>query len=150
MVHTLVEMAKLTGPGDAEYLESVLEGRLQKILERYLTRLSPITGVHIEGAERLCGVDLAEWRRLRDPSRFRYTARLLRLPWLSVERRSGAEVCVTLPHVAADGGSADDAPGRYVRVRIEDGVAEGPLIAHLYDLGPTRGYRLVGLERPEK
>jgi hypothetical protein len=28
-------------------------------------------------------------------------------------------------------------------------VARGVLVAYLYDLGPTRGYRLVGLERPE-
>jgi hypothetical protein len=67
-----------------------------------------------------------------------------------VERSAGGVVCATLPRVAPDGGSADDAPSRYVRVRIEDGVARGPLIAHLYDLGPARGYRLAGLERPDR
>ena len=51
--------------------------------------------------------------------------------------------------MTTDGGVADDAPERYVRVRIEDGVAKGPLVADLYDLGPSRGFRLVGLERPE-
>jgi hypothetical protein len=56
---------------------------------------------------------------------------------------------VTLPHVAPDDGLRDDAGERYVRVRVQDGVARGPLVAHLYDLGPTRGYRLVGIERPE-
>ena len=55
-----------------------------------------------------------------------------------------------LPHVAPDGTTADDAPSRYVRVRVEDGVARGPLVAHLYDLGPSRGYRLVGVERPDR
>jgi hypothetical protein len=34
-------------------------------------------------------------------------------------------------------------------VTIADGVASGALVAQLYDLGPTRGYRLAGLERPE-
>jgi hypothetical protein len=34
-------------------------------------------------------------------------------------------------------------------VIIRDGVAAGPLVVHLYDLGATRGYRLAGLERPE-
>jgi hypothetical protein len=34
-------------------------------------------------------------------------------------------------------------------VAIQDGVARGSLVAHLYDLGPTRGYRLAGIERPE-
>jgi hypothetical protein len=61
----------------------------------------------------------------------------------------GSEVCVTLPHVAADAGSPDDATSRYVRVGITDGVARGKLVAHLYDLGPTRGYRLAGIERPD-
>jgi hypothetical protein len=45
---------------------------------------------------------------------------------------------------------ADDAPARYVRVHLDDGVASGPLVVHLYDLGPKRGYRLAGLERPER
>jgi hypothetical protein len=34
-------------------------------------------------------------------------------------------------------------------VRIEDGVAKAPLVVHLYDLGPSRGYFLAGLERPD-
>jgi hypothetical protein len=150
MVHTLVEMGKLTNPSNAAYLESVLTGRLDKILERYLTRLSPVTEVHVEGGDRLCGVDLAELRRLREPGQFQYAARLVRGPWLTVERRPGARVCATLPHVAPDGGLPDTALPRYVRVRLQDGVAKGPLVAHLYDLGPTRGYYLAGLERPAR
>jgi hypothetical protein len=112
--------------------------------------------VHVEERDRLCAVNLAEWRGLRDASAFRYTARFVggappasRDPWVPVERLPGARVCVMLPHVAPDGGAADDAGERYVRVRIEDGVAKGPLVAHLYDLGPARGYFLAGLERPE-
>jgi hypothetical protein len=58
-------------------------------------------------------------------------------------------ICVAVPHVAADGGSPDDAAKRYVHVMLEDGVARGPLVASLYDLGPTRGSRLAGIERPE-
>jgi len=112
-----------------------------KILSHYLMRLSPIANLRLEGPERLCGVDLAERRSLRDPNQFRYTARFVGGPWLRVERSAGAQVCVTLPHGAGGG---------YVRVRIEDGVAVGPLVAHLYDLGPEVGYRLVGIERPDK
>jgi hypothetical protein len=147
MVHTLADMGRLPDPADAEYLEFVLQGRLLKILERYLTRLSPITDVRLEGLNRLCGTDLAEWRGMRDPYSFRYTARLVGGPWLTAERRPGAQICTTLPHLALDSGLPDTARQRYVRVRIEDGVAKGPLVAHLYDLGASRGYRLVGLER---
>jgi hypothetical protein len=147
MVRTLAEMGKFADPANTDYLESVLQGRLAKILERYLTRLSPIAALRLEGSE-LCGVDLAEWRGLREASRFRYTARIVGGGWLSVVRRPGAEVCVMLPQFAPDGGAPDAAAERYVRVRIEDGVATDPLIVHLYDLGPTRGYFLAGLERP--
>src|ERR1019366_6249014 len=145
-VRTLAETGKFSDPANTDYLERVLEGRLEKILERYLTRLSPIADVHVEDGARLCGVDLAELRRLRDAASFRYTARRVDGAWLTVDRRPGAQVCVTLDHRAPDGGIPDASPARYVRVRIEDGVAQGPLVAHLYDLGPARGYFLAGLE----
>jgi hypothetical protein len=150
MVLHLARMASYTHADDTAFLGEVLQGRLEKILERYLTRLSPITAIHVEGPSMLCGSDLAEWRALRDASAFRYTARLLGRGWTTVRRGAGAEVCVDLPHVASDGGLPDDDSTRYIRVRVEDGVAIGPLVAHLYDLGPARGYRLVGIERPEK
>jgi hypothetical protein len=150
MVRALASMGRFSDPSTTTYLAEVLEGRLEKVLERYLTRLSPIADVHMAGPDRLCGVDLAEMRRLRDPARFTYAARLMGGGWLPVDRSAPANVCVTLPHVAADGGFPDDARERYVRVRLTDGVARGPLVAHLYDLGPTRGLRLVGLERPER
>jgi hypothetical protein len=147
-VRTLAEMAAFSDPKQTDYLAYVLEGRLEKILQRYLTRLSPIADVHVVDRERLCGVDLAEARALREPASFRYRAHTHAVS-LPVAHGAGAEVCVTLPRIAQDGGSADDAPERYVRVVIEDGVAKGALVAYLYDLGPTRGFRLAGVERPE-
>jgi hypothetical protein len=150
LVEGLALSGRLTDPNRTAYLDHVLEGRLEKILERYLTRLSPITDVHVEGKSQVCGLDLVEWRGMREPGRFRYSARLVGGPPLAVERRGGGQVCVILRHVAPDGRPADDAPERYARVRIDDGVAAGPLVVHLYDLGPTRGFVLAGLERPEK
>jgi len=150
MVAAIARTAEFTNPEDTAYLTEVLEGRLRKILQRYLTRLSPIADVRVEGTSTLCGTDLAEWRGVRGFGAFRYSARLLGGAWLMGERRAGAQICIRLPHAAPDGRLADDAPARYVRVRIEDGVSTGPLVAHLYDLGPGRGYRLAGLERPEK
>ncbi len=149
LVRALADMARFEHPQDTDFLAGVLEGRLDKILERYLTRLSPVASVHVEGGDRLCAVDLAERRGLRAPDAFRYTAGIANGGWLSVVRRPGAELCVALPRVAQDAGPPDDDPGRYVRVIIRDGVAAGPLVVHLYDLGATRGYRLAGLERPE-
>jgi hypothetical protein len=151
MIDALAGMGKFSDPTKTAYLASVLKGRLDKILNRYLTRLSPVTGAHVEGTDQLCAEDLAETRALRSPEQFRYRAVLSNRPGaaeLSVTRRSGG-ICVGLPHVAADSGSPDGAAERYVRVTLADGVAQGPLVAHLYDLGPNRGYRLAGIERPE-
>jgi hypothetical protein len=149
MVSALARMADFTNPGHTEYLDSVLQGRLERILDRYLTRLSPIADVRIDGLDRLCGVDLAEKQRVREPSSFHFVARSSKAGAPPVETLDDGAICVRLPHVASDGGLANDAAERYVRLTIEDGVAKGPLVAHVYDLGPTRGYRLAGLERPE-
>ena len=59
-------------------------------------------------------------------------------------------MCVELPHAALSANLAPDDARRYVIVDLENGYARGPLRAHLYDLGAAGGYRLVGIERPEK
>jgi hypothetical protein len=149
MVRALAEMGRLSDPADTDYLAGVLEGRLERILDRYLTRLSSITAVRVEGSNELCGTNLAEWRSIRGAAAFRYVARASRPLPMQVSRRPGGVVCVTLPHVAADGGIPASAPQRYLRVTLEDGVAAAPLIVHLYDLGPRTGYMAVAVERPE-
>lgn len=149
MVQALARSARFSDPRRTAYLAQVLEGRLEKILGRYLTRLSPLTDVRVDASGQVCAVDIAERRGLRSPERFHYTARQGGGGWLPVERHAGGEVCVQLSHVAADGGDPDDAPRRYLRVRLDDGVARGPLVIHLYDLGPRRGHVIAGLERPE-
>ena len=152
MVEALGRTSKFSDSRKIDYLTKVLQGRLDKILDRYLTRLSPLTNVHVAGTNALCAEDLAETRRLRPPTEFHHEARLSSGSTdqpLAVARQADGSICVTLPHVAADGGARDDAPERYARIRLTDGVAEGPLVAHLYDLGPARGYRLAGLERPQ-
>ena len=75
MVVALARMADFTDAGNTAYLASVLEGRLQRILDRYLTRLSPVAEVHVESGDRLCGVDLAERRHVREAASFHYVAR---------------------------------------------------------------------------
>lgn len=147
LVRALAKMGKFTDPGNTEYLTGLLEGRLKRIMERYLTRLSPIGDVRVEKDE-LCGVDFAERRSVRPAAQFHYSARTWEGSPLPVRRRPGAEVCATLSHSAPDGGAPDDDPSRYARVRVEDGVAKGKLVVHLYDLGPARGFRLAGIERP--
>src|SRR4029077_10301574 len=111
------------------------------------TRLSPITDVRIAGQDQLCAVDLAARRGVRELGRFRYTARASTGNALNVSTFEGGRICVTVSHVAPDQGPPDGSPERAVRVTLEDGVARGPLVAHLYDLGPARGFRLAGPPR---
>lgn len=152
MVAGLAKMGQFSDSFHTSYLTEVLQGRLTKILARYLTRLSPVTDVRVEGGSRVCGLDLARLRGVAPDDRFQYHASLsiegaAEGRSVPVEPGKGAEVCLTLPHVAADGGSADDARGRYVIVQLTNGVAPGPLAVHLYDLGPARGFKLAGIER---
>ena len=151
-IRALADMARFTEPKNTEHLARVLEGRLMRILGRYLTRLSPIGQLRVEDESRLCGVDLAEARAVRDPASFHYAAGLSNGSngsngAVPVEVRARGEICILLPHVAGDTGPPEDSPARYVRVSVDDGVAQAPLLAYLYDLGPTRGYVLAGVER---
>jgi hypothetical protein len=149
MIGALARMGQFSDPSNADYLAGVLQGRLAKILDRYLTRLSPIADVRLQGSDQLCGVDLAAQRKVAGVEHVHYGAQWSAGSGLVVSTDDGIRVCVALPHVAPDQGHPDDSPDRYVRVTIEDGIAKGPLVAHLYDLGPARGYRLAGLQRPE-
>jgi hypothetical protein len=150
MVRALAEMGRFSDPGDTAYIAGVLNGRLARILARYLTRLSPLADVHVERLNQLCALDLARWRGVRARLFFRYAARLADGSQLPVELRDDGGVCLSLSERTFAAGLRDDAPERYVVVTVTDGVAPGPLLAHLYDLGAGRGYRLVGIERRER
>jgi hypothetical protein len=135
-------MGQFSEPDDTRYLGDILEARLERILERYLTRLSPLDNVHIEEKSLLCATDPARRRHVRDDSSFRYDARSPSGQILATAPRDDGSVCVALPPPAAD----DSAP-QYRVVSISNGVAQGVLAVHLYDLGPTRGYHVAGVDR---
>ena len=148
-IRTMAELGDFANPSHTDHLQRVLEGRLRKILERYLLRLSPLADLAVEGSSYLCGVDLAEYRNVRDNRRFVHSAVTSRGAHLAISRPGGARVCAPLPHFAPDGGPAPGAAERYFTVTFRDAVAAGALVAHLYDLGPSRGFQLAGIERPE-
>jgi hypothetical protein len=148
LVLALAKLGEFSDPGDTAFIAATLEGRLERILERYLTRLSPIADLHIEEHSLLCGVDLAEQRRVRDPKSFRYQARLANGTPLRVTRRPGGGVCMALPRMAGGPSHGDDPSAQYFAVAVEDGVASAPLVAYLYDRGPDHDYILAGVERP--
>jgi hypothetical protein len=149
-IAALVSLGRFSRPAESAFLTDVLEHRLERILARYLTVLSPLADPTLD-RDHLSFVDLARRRGVKAGTAFAYRARLVagdrNLP-LAAELVSGGGVRVTLPHRAFAAGLGDDAAERYLVVSIDDGVARYPLRAHLYDLGAERGFRLVGLERP--
>jgi hypothetical protein len=152
-IERLVTLGEFSNPDHASFLTEVLERRLQRILERYFSRLSPLAEPRVEGPRTLCLLDLARRRNVAPSFEFEYEARLrtghTRTP-LAVQSRPGGDVCLALPPHAPDGGAADDDPSRYAIVLIANHFAKYPLAVHLYDLGPVRGLRIVGLERLEQ
>jgi len=147
MVRALAQLGDFSDPSNAEYLARILEARLQRILARYLTRLSPIADLRVEGGK-LCGVDLARRRQVRPEREYRYTAHSETGAPLALETAEAGALCVKLPRSSAGPTAPDDGATRYEQIRITSSAAQGPLVAHLYDLG-SRGFRLVGLERRE-
>jgi hypothetical protein len=149
-VEALVTLGKFSEPAHAAYLSEVLERRLQRIVARYFSLLSPLSDARIEG-DRLCLLDLARRRALRPPAAFHYRALASSAQGvreLKPEVRSGGELCLPLVHEAPDGGAAPDAPSRYRVIGVDNGQSRYALAVHLYDLGP-RGFRVVAVQRPQ-
>jgi hypothetical protein len=143
-IKALVGLGRFSKPEATEFLSEVLEQRLRKITDRYLTRLSPLSDLRIDGSK-LCATDLLRRRGVRDEGDFRYDATMKSdsgKTALRVEPGAEGAVCMDLPPVARGSDPA------YVVVTIGNGVAKAPLEAHLYDLGPSQGYKVVGLTRP--
>jgi hypothetical protein len=150
-LEALVTLGKFSRPEHSAYLTEALEQRLRRIVDRYLFRLSPLADVRVLGSSRVCATDLARRRAARPESAFRYTATAHRASGsraLRVEAARNGEICMTVPHASAASGP-DAHASRYLVIAITNGAATYPLLAHFYDLGASRGYRLVGLERPE-
>jgi hypothetical protein len=152
-IRAAVEKGKFSDAKATEELIRILAARRDVIVKRYLTRLSPITDVKVE-KDQLCAVDLARRSRLFPRDAFRYTATVL--VGERLEKRAGVgaiqlgptgELCFAIPRLRPDVPGRVDDPSRYTIVHLKNGHAPGALRVHLYDLGPTVGFRLVGLER---
>jgi hypothetical protein len=150
----LVTIARLGSPAlDAE-LFRLLSGRRDRVLERYLTRLSPLAWptLRTRGTVDLCLRDLAEQSGVRRGHTRGYAVTAYpggtpqRIERVSAV--SGHRVCSALPRVP---GASPSMPGYLIVdwVSQSEGFApEYPARVHLFDLG-AGGFRIVGLERPE-
>lgn len=151
-VAAIVDAAEL-GPTLSRELTRILIGRRDKILRRYLTRLSPLAWPRVQTSDktaRLCLEDLALTARVATARRYSATAylgkSLARSPQNTVSPRGGDFACLPLPEVA---GASSAAP-RYLVMDVAAHSPDhtpGPLRVHLYHLGGT-DFRVVGLERP--
>jgi hypothetical protein len=152
-IEAAVGAGDLTNPVHRKFLIETLLSRQKTILKRYFSNLSPVTDAKVEGGS-ICAVDLARRTETFDAASFHYAATVLRgtsdaaAERPAVGEQSDGRICFPVPSRAPDGGSADDDRSRYVVVRLTNGAAPGPLLVHLYDLGPRRGLQLVGIERP--
>jgi hypothetical protein len=139
----------------AQELSRILIGRRDKILRRYLNRLSPLTDPHLKPGKspQLCLEDLALTSGITRPALRRYGARawltdaLTPAPVGRAHLHAQRIVCHELPAVP---GASGQSPA-YVIVDVVAGANRGqpakPARVHLYHLGGA-DYRVVGLERP--
>jgi hypothetical protein len=140
-------------PRDERYLIETLIARRNAILKRYLERLSPISDLTVTG-DQLCAVDLARETGIIPNESVSIRTRMFHGPGgqshevLRPESAVPPNICVTLTHARLAPDLPNNHPARYAIVDIDNGYAQGPLRAHLYDLGTGAGFRLVGIERP--
>ncbi|MET0386790.1 MAG: hypothetical protein ABW321_12565 [Polyangiales bacterium] len=151
-IEALVSLGEFTKPEHAAYLAQILELRLQRILARYFAEVSPLAEPRVNANRELCVTDLAARRHVWPTERFVYRASATTLggPEPRVVRRENEhEVCISLPRSGASADLAADAAERYMTVSIHNGASRYPLVVHLYEVGGSQPYRVVGLERPE-
>ncbi len=150
-VRAAVGVGNFTNPAHTEFLVRVLLARQHLLLARYFSKLSPLADVQLNGRH-FCAKDLARSTGTFPNNAFAYRAELRRgtTDAVAVHVQAGAqgETCVDLAESRVAGSVPDESPERYLTLRVHNGNAPGPLVVHFYDLGPDRGLRLVGIERP--
>jgi hypothetical protein len=154
-LEALVATGRFSRASVARDLVRILRGRQERIFERYLTRLSPLSFAQVvPQGERswLCMRDLAVESGIRAPEERRYRA-TASIDWPVgdaprelAHRTSGPHVCVPLP----DLGVTSQRAARYLVVDLVASTpgreTTGAASVHLYQTGPTE-HRIVGLRR---
>lgn len=175
-LRAIVDRAKLPDPRQSEYLAKTLIGRRDKFFQEYLKKYVPLGYFHLvrrtpgEHAQSICFEDLAIKHGVSDSASTYYQMRFYggrrldnELGWVQFtpDPNHSSWSCVQLPvggtrpAELAPPGASDDHPLRYgamdIWVHQEATVLPmGRVRLHFYDLGPEKGFRLVGIERPEE
>ncbi len=149
-VRAAVRAGRLSDPAESARLVEVLLGRRERLLDAAFARSSPLADVTVRDGRspgsRLCARDVAVGAGLEPPAEVRATWQGTPL----AAARAFSWVCFELPAPVASA-TPESHPTRYrtmelVRMGV---VASTRLVAHLFDLGPARGYVLVGVKRPK-
>lgn len=149
-IRALVARARFSNATVSSELFRILKGRRDRALERWLTRLSPLTNPTLDAdGSHVCLDDLAILAGIREVDGRVYHARSFAGESLEPRRVSmdavGSRVCVSIPR-----SSTASAEPNYVLIDVvaasEGRETTGVLRLHLYDLGESRA-RIVGLER---
>lgn len=171
----IVRGARLDDPAAETYLIDTLIKRRDIILRDYLTRYTSLDRFTLghsgtgDGRQSLCFEDLAIATRVSAPATTTYRLHmhggrnleeLLGWKQLRPDPTSPARTCILLPFGGARpsdragaAARADD-PARYSLIEIYSNATPSmrptaSVVLHLYDLGPERGFQLVGIERPD-
>jgi hypothetical protein len=137
-ISAVVREARLSSPVARSELARILRGRRDRILQRYLLRLSSLTDARVED-HTVCVRDRAVEAGV--PTAPAFSARL----WfsstsfsdLSVQRRNNGELCTVVPALSSGQRIVELSTGR---------PGQGPLWVHVQE-APAAG--VVGLRRPE-
>ncbi len=154
-------------PADEDHLFEVLMGRRDKLLATWLAVASPLTDFSVED-DRLCFTDLAARNGVHPGPPLAGVLTAHRMPFETPQRLPDRDLqwqdedagvaCVPLgdlPRAPVGGGVPDDDARRYLVLDVSilrGGVTDElpPARLHFYDLGPERGLKLVGVERPDR
>jgi hypothetical protein len=151
-LRAVIESGDFTERRHADLLHRILVARQRLILRRYLAKISPIGQLEVR-KDSLCGIDFARRTRVFQDAAFRYTANArivderVSFP-RPVFPKADASFCLPLGENGRPPRSRNGRPSYWV-VTLTNGQAPGEVRAFLYDLGKERGFRLVGVERPE-
>lgn len=159
-LRAMLDVTKIDDRKLYDYLIETLMARREKILERWLSKLSPLRWPRVartdDGHAELCANDAGLRARIFNPTRRRYHAVVYRPDGTEVEtieiKRSGADdVCVKLPK--SDSGVEPYAIVDFTAYLYKDLYAREDVPPDVY---PTRFHvylgkaaRVIGIERPE-
>jgi hypothetical protein len=173
-IAAIVGRAHIDDPASARYLIDTLVARRDRILHDYLTRFTPLDRFTLSRQapgkpQSICFEDLAIASNVAAPQSTMYRIHLHAGPrlepligWrqLRPDPSHPSDTCTELPlgrlrpAALAEASAPDDDPRRYAILEIYSNQtpaleATGVVVLHMVDLGAERGFRLIGIERPD-